>query len=385
MNNFSCKVLHTHKDLPARVMEVSTPHGKFITPVFMPVATRAGVNNMTPLELQNSGSQIILGGNTYHMLCAPGMARIEKAAGMHNFMGWSGPMLTDSGGFQIFSLSKNKKLCTIDEYGAYFNLPETGETIHMTPKMSLETQKIIGADIIMAFDECTRDNLSFEEVQKVMLKTHQWLLESKEHHQKNTLSKYGLFQALFGIIQGGVYQELREQSAQFIVDCETDGIAIGGETIGFNMEKTSEVLNWVVPNLPKEKPRYTMGVGMTPQDLLDVVKAGVDMFDCVAPTRNARHGALYCGQVVKEDNWLRFESSYQNSRLQIKKAIFSSDEDAIMQNCNCYTCKNYSRAYMHYLVKNDANLFTALACIHNVHVLHDVCDKMRDCIIKFSK
>lgn len=385
MNNFSCKVLHSHSSLPARVTEVTTAHGKFITPVFMPVATRAGVNNMTPLELTNAGSQIILGGNTYHMLCAPGMDVVEKAGGMHKFMGWHGPMLTDSGGFQIFSLSKNKKLCTIDENGAFFSLPDTQKKIHMTPEMSLETQKIIGADIIMAFDECTSDAASFEQVKNTMLRTHRWLLQSKNYHQSNTMSRYGFFQALFGIIQGGVFKELREESCEFVVGCETDGIAIGGETIGFNMQKTREVLNWIVPKLPMHKPRYTMGVGMTPQDLLDVVKDGVDMFDCVAPTRNARHGALYCGEVIKDGNWLKFDSNYQNSRLQIKKAVFASDEQAIMPGCNCYTCKHYSRAYMHYLVKNDANLFTSLACMHNVHVLHDVCDKMRDCIIEFAE
>lgn len=384
-NKFSSTVLYEHKYTNARVMQVSTPHGLFITPVFMPVGTRAGVNNMTPLELKASGSQIILGGNTYHMLCAPGMSVIENAKGMHKFMDWSGPMLTDSGGFQIFSLSKNDKLCTIDSYGAHFRLPGQDKVIHMTPKMSLETQKIIGADIIMAFDQCTPDNASRDQVIQIMHRTHTWLRESLDYHQEYPTSRYGYNQALFGIIQGGTYHDLRQESAEFITSLDLDGVAIGGETIGFDMQATVDVLTYLEPTLPKNKPRYSMGVGMSPQDLLDVVATGVDMFDCVAPTRNARHGALYCGEIVKDGHWLRFQSEYPNQRIQIKKASFANDMQPIMNDCNCYTCQNYSRSYLHNAFKQKYNVFTALASIHNVHVLHDVCDKMRDLIKKEQK
>lgn len=381
MKTFSCNVLYRHATNNARITRVSTAHGDFITPVFMPVGTRAGVNNMTPAELQAAHSQIILGGNTYHMLCAPGMDVIEQAGGMHPFMGWHGPMLTDSGGFQVFSLSKNKEICTIDEEGAHFKLPGSQRLIHMTPEMSLETQKIIGADIIMAFDQCTPDSCSKDEVGQIMSRTHRWLKQSVHYHLQHPTSRYGYAQALFGIIQGGVYPDLRRESADFVSSMNTDGIAIGGETIGFDMETTVEVIRWVRDYLPENKPRYTMGVGMSPQDLLDVVAEGIDMFDCVAPTRNARHGALYCGELVQEGNWLRFVSEHENERIQIKKSCYADDPLPIMPHCTCYTCLNYSRAYLHQLIKQKVNLFTALASIHNIHVMHDVCNKMRDLVI----
>lgn len=380
MNSFYCEVLKTHAHSHARVTRVVTPHGEFITPVFMPVGTRAGVNNMTPSELRDAGSQIILGGNTYHMLCAPGIDVLKKAGGMHPFMGWHGPMLTDSGGFQVFSLSKNKEICTIDEDGAHFTIPGSKRLIHMTPEMSLQTQKMIGADIIMAFDQCTPDHCERAEVQHMMTRTHRWLKQSIDYHQQYPMSHYGSTQALFGIIQGGVYSDLRRESADYVASMNTDGIAIGGETVGFDMPATVEVIRWVRPFLPTNKPRYTMGVGMSPQDLIDVVAEGIDMFDCVAPTRNARHGALYCGEVVKNGHWLKFASEHDGGRIQIKKACYAQDLSPIMATCCCYTCKHYSRAYLHQLFKQKANLYTALASIHNVHVLHDVCDRMRTLI-----
>ena len=376
--SFSCEHLHQHRHSQARVMKMSTPHGEVITPAFMPVGTRAGVNNMTAAELKAAGSQIILGGNTYHMLCAPGMKIIEEAGGMHRFMGWHGPMLTDSGGFQIFSLSNHS--CRIDEDGAHFMLGDSSNIIHMTPTLSLETQKIIGADIIMAFDQCTPDSASWEEAQHIMQRTHRWLLESIDYQSRYPNSRYGKKQALFGIIQGGVYEDLRRDSADFVQSMNTDGIAIGGETIGFDMAATVEVIRWVRSLLPENKPRYTMGVGMSPQDLLDVVAEGIDMFDCVAPTRNARHGALYCGEVVKNGHWLSFVSEHENARIQIKKACYANDMSPVMPTCQCYTCKHYTRSFMHHLFKQKANLFTALASIHNVHVLQDVCARMRSLI-----
>lgn len=378
LNRFSCELLHRHSKTPARIMRVNTPHGEFITPTFMPVGTRAGVNNMTPAELSATNSQIILGGNTYHMLCAPGMAVIEEAGGMHPFMGWHGPMLTDSGGFQVFSLSKN--MCTIDEQGAHFTLPGTQGLIHMTPTMSLQTQKIIGADIIMAFDQCTPDAASYTEAEHIMQRTHRWLLESIAYHQRYPTSRYGASQALFGIIQGGVYPELRLQSAEFVAAQALDGIAIGGETVGFDMVATVEVIQWVRQALPETKLRYTMGVGMSPQDLLDVVAQGIDIFDCVAPTRNARHGALYCGELVKDGNWLRFESEYEHERIQIKKTCFAHDSSPIMPGCDCATCQQYSRAHLHQMFKKKNNMFSALASIHNIHVLQNVCVRMRQLI-----
>jgi queuine tRNA-ribosyltransferase len=377
---FHSELIAKHPNNHARVMKFSTPHGEVETPAFMPVATRAFVNQMTPPQLVEAGSQIILGGNTYHMLVSPGMEIIEASGGMHPFMNWQGPMLTDSGGFQVFSLSKNSKICKIDDKGAHFKHPITGKVVHLTPESSIQAQKIIGADIIMAFDECTPEKGGRDAALAAMDRTHRWLQQSIETHQKSVATPYGKNQALFGIIQGGSFQDLREQSAEIISNAELDGIAIGGEVIGFDMAKTREVIGWVRPMLPEHKIRYTMGVGLMPQDLIDVVEQGVDIFDCVAPTRNARHGALYHGKIVKTENWLKFENldGDDRGRILIKKAIYKKDERPIMEDCSCYTCKNFSRAYLHFLFKDKLAAYHNLACIHNVHVMHEVCSKMRD-------
>lgn len=380
-NTFKTEVIKEHPRLPARVTRITTPHGNITTPAFMPVGTRAYVNFMTPEDLTRAGSQIILGGNTYHMLCSPGMEILTAAGGMHRFMNWTGPMLTDSGGFQVFSLSKNGKICKIDDKGAHFKHPISGQVIHLTPDSSISAQKIIGADIIMAFDECTPENGGKEAAIKAMERTHRWLHESIAAHEKNPMSAYGFKQALFGIIQGGSFRDLREQSTQFIVDANLDGIAIGGEIIGFDMKKTEEVIDWVRPMLPANKTRYTMGVGLNPQDLIDVVAKGIDIFDCVAPTRNARHGSLYHGKVVAKDDWLAFESDQENAKIAIKKTIFAKDDRPLLENCACYTCQNFSRAYLHYLFKQQSVAYSNFASIHNVHVMHEVCSAMRKLIL----
>jgi queuine tRNA-ribosyltransferase len=380
-NSFSSQLVKQHASLPARVMTMSTPHGDVTTPSFMPVGTRAFVNYMTSADLHTTGSQIILGGNTYHMLCAPGMDVLIAAGGMHTFMNWKKPMLTDSGGFQVFSLSKNGKICKIDDAGAHFKHPVSGQLLHLTPETSINAQKIIGADIIMAFDECTPELGGHEVAVAAMERTHRWLLESKEMHAKNPQSEYGFKQALFGIIQGGSHRDLRELSTQFILEADLDGIAIGGEVIGFNMQKTAEVIEWVRPMLPPEKIRYTMGVGLTPQDLIDVVAGGIDIFDCVAPTRNARHGTLYHGKVVAENNWLRFENTEEKAHIAIKKNIYARDETPVLEGCECYTCQHHSRAYLHFLFKSKSIAYSNLASIHNIHVMQDVCTQMRNCIL----
>ncbi len=384
-NKYASKLIARHKNTKARVVEVTTAHGNFITPCFMPVATRAVFNNMGPEDAADTNSQIILGGNTYHMLVSPGMEVIQHAGGMHKFMNWSGPMLTDSGGFQVFSLARtNPKNCKIDETGVKITHPETKNIIMMTPESSIITQKTIGADIIMAFDQCTPDDLSVDEAVQIMHRTHRWLVRSMEQHAKQPQSDYGYDQALFGIIQGGVYQDLRLESAEFIIQQNTDGIAIGGESIGFDMEKTKLIMQWLEPILPAEKVRYTMGVGLNPQDLFDVVRMGVDIFDCVAPTRNARHGALYCGKIEAdvENNWLKFTGTENaEARILIKKSIYKLDDNPIMADCKCYTCQNYSRSYLHFLFKSNQVAYTRLACIHNVAVMQLACDTMREFII----
>ncbi len=381
-NIFKTELIGTHKSNKARVLQVTTPHGIFHTPSFMPVGTRAAVNCMTTTNLEESGAQIILGGNTYHMLCAPGLETIKLAGGMHKFMAWNKPMLIDSGGFQIFSLSKNSKICKIDETGGKFKHPNTGQVIHLTPESSIIAQKIMGADIVMAFDQCTADTEDKDFVNKAMTRTHRWLKQSLNLHLQNPNSEYGLKQAFFGIIQGGFYEELRKESAEFIVSLNTDGIAIGGESIGFDMDKTMQILQWIEPILPSNKVRYTMGVGLTPQNLLDVVQMGVDIFDCVAPTRNARHGSLYSGEIKKVNNWLKFESEFPNGKMNLNNASHANDMRPIMETCQCYTCKNFSRAYMRYLLKSESLLYYNLASIHNIQVMQDVCKKMRQFIIE---
>lgn len=380
-NLYHSDVVKKHKTLPARVMRMTTPHGNVLTPSFMPVGTRAMLNYLTPADLENSGSEIILGGNTYHMLCTPGMETIEKIGGMHKFMGWHKTMLTDSGGFQVLSLSKKGTICIIDEHGAHFKHPITGKIIHLNPQTSIQAQKIIGADIIMAFDQCTPEMGGREAALAALDRTHRWLVLSKEEHAKNPYSAYGIKQALFGIIQGGSFQDLREQSTEFVLQQYLDGIAIGGEVIGFDMPKTCEIIDWVRPMLPEEKVRYTMGVGLHPQDLIDTAAKGIDIFDCVAPTRNARHGTLYYGEIVERDGWLAFESGNDNCRILIKKSQYAQDDNPIMPNCDCYTCQNFSRAYLHYLFKEGLIAYFHLACIHNIHVMQKVCIRMREIIL----
>lgn len=380
-NSFNSELVKKHSRLPARVMRMQTPHGDVLTPTFMPVGTRAMLNYLTSDDLKRSHSEIILGGNTYHMLCTPGMEVIEKIGGMHKFMGWDRAMLTDSGGFQVLSLSKNGKICIVDEQGAHFKHPITGKIIHLNSATSIQAQKIIGADIIMAFDQCTPESGGREAALAALDRTHRWLILSKEEHERQPHSAYGFKQALFGIIQGGSFRDLREQSTEFVLQQDLDGIAIGGEVIGFDMPKTCEIVDWVRPMLPEQKVRYTMGVGLHPQDLIDVVAKGIDVFDCVAPTRNARHGTLYCGQIVERDGWLAFENGGEPPRIHIKKSMYAKDETPIMPGCDCYTCQHYSRAYLHYLFKEGLIAYFHLSSIHNIHVMQMVCVKMREIIL----
>ncbi len=380
--NFSSTLLFQHKRFPARVMRVTTPHGTFETPTFMPVATRASINGLQCGEIIQTGTDIILGGNTYHMMCSPGMEVIRTCGGMHRFMNWSGPMLTDSGGFQVFSLSRRSpRTCIVNDEGAHFQHPNTGQIIRLTPKTSIMSQKIIGADIIMAFDECTTHSYDRNVAIRAMDRTHIWLKKSKEIHEFNPCSEYGHRQALFGIIQGDYFRDLREQSTNFVLSMETDGIAIGGEIIGRDMRATDEIIDWVVPSLPRDKLRYTMGVGLGPQDLISVVQRGIDIFDCVSPTRNARHGSLYHGHPRIENDWLKFDTEdIPGGKLLIKKGTYENDDRPILEGCECFTCKTYSRAYLRYLFKSRQMLYGALAGIHNIRVMQNVCDHMKTVI-----
>ena len=379
-NEFSVTVEGRHPQNGARVLRISTPHGVIHTPAFMPVGTYAVVRYATPEQLRSCGAQIILGGNTYHMVCHPGLDVIQAAGGMHRFMGWNGPMLTDSGGFQVFSLSRKDKGCRIDDDGAEFRDPLSGKAVRLNPESSIEAQKVLGADIIMAFDQCTPDDATRDFAETALARTHRWLERSKEQYLQDPFSAYGFRQALFGIVQGGAFRDLRIQSAEFVVSQELDGVAIGGESIGYNMERSLEILSWIRDLLPLDKPRYTMGVGLSPQDLIDVTASGVDLFDCVAPTRNARHGSLYSGRVVRVGGWLQWESTEPNGRIDIGKAQYAGDKDPISDDCTCATCSSHSRAYLHYLYKTKSMAYQYLSSIHNLTVMESVCREIRDCV-----
>ena len=368
---FHFKIIKTTKF--GRAGLITTPHGQVKTPMFMPVATQASVKSLGIDDLKNCRAKLILGGNTYHMYFQPGMKVIKKSGGMHQFMRWSGPMLTDSGGFQVTSMSKDrtktgKTLSQVTNKGVYFTSLYDGSKHFFSPEKSIHIQKIIGADIIMAFDECT-PNKGKKYSQSAMQRTHSWLLRSiKEWNQGQRLSlTTGKYQALFGIIQGGYYKDLRQKSAQFVASCrDLDGIAVGGETVGQNLGKTEQIFSWIKEFLPQNKPLYAMGLGRGPADIILAVKLGIDIFDCVSPTRIARNGALYS----------------QKGRLNISNAQFRSDQKPIDKNCDCFTCKQgYSRAYLHHLFKTKELLYFRLGTIHNVRFMIRLCEQIRSKIL----
>lgn len=367
---------HKDKNSHARAGIIHTDHGDIATPIFMPVGTQASVKTLDQTDLANLPAQIILG-NTYHLHLRPGEDLIDSFGGLHKFMNWPKPILTDSGGFQVFSLGlqkdaeiNNGKLVTIDEDGVTFRSHIDGSSHRFTAESAINTQHKLGADIIMAFDECTPDSAEEKYVREAMERTHRWAERSLVEHQKDT-THHGYKQFLFGIIQGSNYKHLREASAKYISGLDFDGIAVGGESIGYNMEATAEILDWVYPIIPENKPHYAMGVGLSPADLLIAIEHGVDMFDCVAPTRLARHGMLFVGPT--EDKKLR---------INITNAQFTKDSGPIDKNCTCTTCKNYSRAYLHHLFNAQEMLGMRLASIHNLHFMVDLMRQAREAILE---
>ncbi len=382
---------------------ITTQRGEIKTPIFMPVGTLATVKALDSQDIKNLDAQIILS-NTYHLYLRPGMEKLKKMGGVHKFMGWDKPMLTDSGGFQVFSLgrqqivgkaspgeknnfaakSNTRKLgVKITEEGAQFVSHFDGTKHFMSPEDSIQIQREIGADIIMAFDECISDHEEKKYVEQSIARTHRWAQRCFEYwEQQKRTSIYGDYQALFGIIQGAMFRDLREESAKFITSLDFDGIACGGETVGYNMEGTKELMGWIEDILPENKPRYAMGLGRDPQDIVDAVLAGFDMFDCVGPTRLARNGALYFGNLNTQDKPF-FESSFKNGRLNIGNAQFATDESVIQPGCDCYTCKNgYTRAYLNHLYKTKELTFYRLASIHNVHFMVSLSQQLRDYILE---
>jgi queuine tRNA-ribosyltransferase len=344
----------------ARRGRVTTPHGEILTPFFMPVGTKAAVKALTPEELRALGAQIVLS-NTYHLYLRPGHKVIEELGGLHAFMNWSGPILTDSGGYQVFSLGRLSK---IDEAGVRFSSHLDGTPLTLTPESAIEIQDSLGADIIMVLDECTPHPATHDYARESMERTHRWALRCKEAHA-GTVDKRGpdKYQALFGIVQGSMYPDLRRDSARAIIDIGFDGYAIGGLSVGEEKAQMREVCALTASELPADSPRYLMGVG-TPEDLVASVEAGVDMFDCVMPTRNARNGTLFTSR----------------GKLGIKNALFERDNRPLDSECGCYTCANYSRAYLRHLYISGEMLSSRLNTIHNLHYYAGLMAGMREAI-----
>ncbi len=345
-----------NEDGNARVGKITTAHGEIETPVFMPVGTRGSIKTASPDEVADLGAQIILG-NTYHLYLRPGTDIIKKHGGLHKFMQWKGPILTDSGGFQVFSLGfgsknrKNERLVKIKEDGVEFRSHIDGSKHFFTPENVIQMQKEIGADIMMAFDECAPADADYDYAREAMERTHRWADECIAANQK-IKSLYGYDQALFGIVQGVIYKDLRIESAKFMVSRDFDGIAIGGLAVGESEKARNEMLETVMPYLPKDKPRYLMGVGF-PQDILNAVECGIDMFDCVLPTRLARNGTLW---------------TYQG-KINLLNTKYSCDLDPIEKNCDCYACQNFSRSYVAHLIKEGEILGIRLTTIHNLRFM----------------
>lgn len=336
----------------ARAGKFETSHGVVETPIFMPVGTVGSVKSLSPEEVESVGAQIILG-NTYHLSLRPGDERVARLGGLHRFMGWNRPILTDSGGFQVFSLARINR---IEEEGVRFQSHIDGSRHFITPETAVRIQRNLGADIMMCFDECTPYPVSYEYASESMQRTIRWSVRSREAAE-------GSNQALFGIVQGSIFKDLREMCLEKLVQIGFDGYAIGSLSVGESKEEMLAIMNWLAPLLPESSPRYVMGVG-TPEDLIEGVRAGVDMFDCVMPTRNARNGMLFTSR----------------GPIQIKNSIYTEDSAPIDPECGCYTCRRFSRAYLRHLYISRELLSYRLNTIHNLHFYLDLVSRMRDAI-----
>ncbi len=352
--------VHTCKQSGARAGRLHTPHGIIETPIFMPVGTLATVKGMSPEELLEMGSQIILS-NTYHLWLRPGSDLVREAGGLHNFMNWQKPILTDSGGFQVFSLSNIR---TIEEEGVHFRSHLDGSKLFLTPEKAMDIQHDLGADIIMSFDECAPIPATREYVKDSLERTTRWAERGLNHHVKSGNDKK---QALFGIVQGGEYSDLRKQSAREITSLDFPGYSIGGLSVGEPKPLMYEMLEETVPLLPFDKPRYLMGVG-SPDALIEGVIRGIDMFDCVLPTRIARNGTTMTSQ----------------GRLVVKNQKYSRDFSPLDPNCDCYTCRNYTRAYIRHLFKANEMFGARLTTYHNLHFLLNLMSDVRQAILNDS-
>ena len=342
--------LHNKSEF-ARRAELDFDRGKIQTPAFMPVGTNGTVKGLTNEDLLETGSEIILG-NTFHLMLRPGDKSIRDLGGLHKFINWNKPILTDSGGFQVWSLGELSK---ITEEGVKFSSPYDGKKIFMTPEESIKIQENLGSDIVMVFDECTDYPASYEDAKKSMELSMRWAKRSKVAHKSKS--------ALFGIVQGGMYKDLREESLNKLIDIDFNGIALGGLSVGESKEEKNEILEFMSNKLPEDKPRYLMGVG-TPEDIVEAVRYGIDMFDCVLPTRNARNGQLFTSEGV----------------INIRNAEYKDSDDPIDKNCDGKVSQNYSRAYLNHLQRTNEMLGSMLATYHNIYYYQSLMRDIRNAI-----
>ncbi len=378
-NVFTFTITHRDRTTLSRLGIIHTPHGDIETPAFVPVGTQLSVKSLTPHEIEGTGSRIFFV-NTYHAYLRPGLDVIRKAGGLHTFMAWDKPLITDSGGFQIFSLGskrfahKNENgegeslLVKKNENGVTFQSHWDGSTHTFTPEKSMDYQWAMGSDIHIAFDDCTPYPISRDKAEKSMEQTHRWAIRSLEQHIKlgKNMGKRSRYQSLYGVIQGSTYENLRIQSAEKITSMNFDGIAIGGVSVGESKKEMTDVMDWVMPILPENKPRHLLGVGEI-DDIFMLIEHGVDTFDCVQPTRLARMGHVYTQSK---------ENSTHNV-FDITKSTFADDLTPIDKKCSCYTCQHFSRAYIHHLFKVRELLSYRLTTIHNMHFIHSLVREIR--------
>lgn len=365
------KVIKKSKRTQARIGRLQTEHGLVETPFFMSPATKGYLKSLDSLDMKTIGTKVALV-NTYHLFLNPGDKFIKKFGGIHKFMNWSGPILSDSGGFQVWSLNERQgQLTKIKNDGVEFKSPYDGSKCFIDAKKSIEIQHNLGVDIVMAFDECSKDNGEKMDIIKSMDLTHKWLVKSLEYHKKLNKGK----KLFFGIVQGGSFIDLRQESLKFVIDQNPDGIAFGGETIGYNMKESNRLLDKLIPNCPENKPRYTMGLGAKSQDIVEAMIHGVDMFDCVSPARVARHGELFVGNL----NFTNFKikSNEKNNIIRIANSKYKNDKKPIDKNCQCPVCQQYSRAYLRYLFLQKEPLFMRLASLHNIYFMNDIINQMK--------
>lgn len=358
MKKFKFKILTTDGD--ARLGVIHTAHGDIKTPAFMPVGTRGTVKTMSPKELKSIGTDIILG-NTYHLFLKPGDKLVKDMGGLHQFMGWDGPILTDSGGYQVFSLgigARGESLVKVHGDKVEFKSHIDGKRHVFTPKSVLDIQKNLGSDIAMVLDECAPGGSSYKYAREAMIRTHEWASESKEYAKKKNLDM-----ALFGIVQGVTYDDLRLESAKYINSLDFDGNAIGGLAVGEKREDMYRIISIVAPILSKKKPRYLMGVG-TPEDIFEAVERGIDMFDCVHPTRIARNGSVFTDLGL----------------VNLKNAKYKKDKKPIYGDCDCYACVNFSRGYIRHLLNVDEIFGIRLTTIHNLRFMMRMMEGIRGAI-----